>query len=114
VDNMMTPDEVMDRAADLLDIHGWGRGRLRKETGELCLIGAMQMVVYPKERGYLPSDITHFSKVDRALMGARMTLEWSLETCIHEWNDNKCTGLDEATELLRNQAKRYREETTCG
>jgi hypothetical protein len=108
----LSPDEVMDRAADLLDIHGWGRFRLRDNTGELCLIGAMQMVVYPERYGHLPQEMMAFDELPQGLVDARTTLERELDQTIPFWNDRVCTGHYAATELLRNSAKRYREENS--
>lgn len=107
----LTPDEIMDRAADLLDIHGWGHGQLRGETGELCLMGALQMVVYPEECASIPNGITQYSELHWGLVDARRILEQSIERSIISWNDKECTGLDEATEFLRTEAKQYREKT---
>jgi hypothetical protein len=106
----MPVDEILDRAADLLDIHGWSRGLLRKDTGELCMVGAMQMVVYPESNGHLPVGISRFIEMDEGLLCARIFMEQTLEENIAFWNDNFCADRNVATETLRTEAKRYREK----
>jgi hypothetical protein len=105
MDNVMPVDEVLDRAADFLGIHGWGRGEYRLSTGELCLIGAIQKAIY---------DEINIEKrtmmMERALRNSRTYLQQRLEVDVVTWNDVHCTGLDEATEALRDAAKYYREE----
>jgi hypothetical protein len=91
----LTVDEILDRGADLIDLHGWTRGKFRDtDTGALCLIGAMQQV-------------GNFNTISAAIIfieGSR-----GINDSIVYWNDHDCISSTQATELLRTQAKCYRE-----
>jgi hypothetical protein len=109
----MTPDEIMERAADLLDEHGWCRGVMRYVyTGEMCIVGALRSVTLSE---YVNADLVFTFTIPLP------TLEMYNNVCsllnaggdinITDWNDYICSDRNEATDFLRNGAKRYREET---
>jgi hypothetical protein len=104
----MTPDELMDRAADYINTHGWCRGVMyRKTTGNVCVGGALYAVTFPS---LTLLDLSAFSIPDVLAKALRFMGEAN----IVYWNDTLCKDGAQASELLRSEAKRYREETTCG
>jgi hypothetical protein len=101
VSNTLTPDEIMDRAADLIDEYGWGRDQFHNPvTGALCLSGALRRVVNRSSRDYSVLDEVH------------RYMHNHLGTFVSMWNDRDCQDQNEATEFLRSEAKRYREENS--
>lgn len=100
IPDALTPDEMMDRAADLIDEYGWGRGQFHNpETGALCLAGALRRV-------------SALSRSHSVLDEIHRSMHVHLGTYITVWNDKFCQDHHEATELLRSEAKRYREENS--
>jgi hypothetical protein len=114
----MTPDELMDRAADLLDANGWTTGTLYRDNGEMCILGALNKTVYPEWNGNVPPreaiERLPFSDLPAFLIDTRRFLEKSFGMRISSWNDMHCTDRDEAAQVLRSEAKRYREEIGNG
>jgi hypothetical protein len=101
-----TPDQIMDRAADLLDEKGWCRGRHYDErTGAMCMEGALRQTACSPTRS--PAWVSTLNRVSNFI-------ENHLEMFITTWNDQHCQDRNEATELLRTEAKRYREERDSG
>jgi hypothetical protein len=95
----MTPDEVMDHAADLIDEHGWCRNSYELQTGEMCVVGALDRVCSQWD---MQNESDTFDEAISFLMT-------TIGKDVTEWNDNICKDHYMATELLRNEAKRYRE-----
>jgi hypothetical protein len=101
----LTPDQIMDRAADIIDENGWCRNKLINNMGEVCTLGAMQIATI----GRLTSVI-----YDPMLNAAIDFIEanFVLTAWIADWNDNICTDRYQAADMLRTEAKRYREYTS--
>jgi hypothetical protein len=96
----ITPDEIMDRAADLIDENGWCKGYFYDEmTGAMCVSGALMRAGSALSALY----------TDSAECVA-VFIENHLDMFITTWNDQYCQDQGAATELLRTEAKRYREE----
>jgi hypothetical protein len=105
-----SPDEIMDQAADLIDIHGWNKGAFHTPDGRLCTMGALKLAVcpdiYQRDTSYMAIDAYPilYEAVD-FIQSAK-----GINDAITYWNDETCRTEYQATELLRGQAKRYREE----
>lgn len=103
----MTPDELLDRAADEMMIRGSCTGKLRTDDGQVCMIGAVQEAFLSK------GDVRLTLADEQAFHGAMVTLTTTLEApnwspnVVAEWNDTHTH--DERVEALRQGAKYYRE-----
>lgn len=95
----LSPDEIMDRAADLLDEHGWCRNSYELQTGEMCVVGALDRAAMQTDESDTFDDTVSF-------------LMTTVGKDVTAWNDNICEDHYMATELLRSEAKRYREENS--
>jgi hypothetical protein len=103
---IMTPDELMDRAADYIDAHGWLRGEAANHRGEVCVLAALASVG--------GDSAATLAFIEESII---VTTPQPLYASLHgwriaKWNDNVCADQYEAAEFLRNQAKRYREENS--
>jgi hypothetical protein len=103
-------DEILDRAADLIDEYGWVTGAFRTPDGEMCILGAMNSVVAPLGQGHLSECYPRINGMPADLYTARSFLYKALGMSVNRWNDTYCTGGYEAAEFLRREAKHYREE----
>lgn len=93
----MTPDEVLDGAADILDSddYKWIQGDLHDGESGYCMAGA----------------IIRAAKGDRNSIPARLYVNSRLPTgSISRWNDMDGRTQAEVVNELRELAKRYREE----
>jgi hypothetical protein len=104
----LTGDEIMDRAADLIDAVGWCRGQFRDKTGAVCLTGALRLADNPDDL----LDDGGWVWVDPKVLIVANFIAESLENggFIPDWNDHICENRYQAAELLRKQAKVWREE----
>lgn len=104
----MTPDELLDRAADEMSIRGSCTGTLEDNEGHVCMIGAVHKLFrYSKNPTLI--DVNAYSTAMGLL---ETTLGGSLYKfdVISKWNDSHTH--DERIEALRGAAKYYR-ETQC-
>lgn len=99
----MTPDEIMDRAADALDLKGWCRWSSCNRLGEMCVFGALR---YGTAR--FDTDMDELAVVLKEVF---MFIDIPGRIALVDWNDEICPDQNAATEFLRSEAKRYREET---
>lgn len=117
----MTPDEIMDRAADAIIEHGWCARYLRMpSTGAMCVLGAMRFVALPPDNldehlvivgGDTVTDVEHWSALlETNKFIAAPGVDGSKIGAVSQWNDTRCRNKYDAAELLRSEAKRYREE----
>lgn len=97
----MTLDEIMDRAADIIDARGWCRGEAINGRGEVCVLGALSFA------GDSSVSVIAFIEESTDITSQRVGGWW-----ITKWNDHVCADQYEAAEFLRTEAKRYREETS--
>lgn len=109
----MNESEILDKAADYIDTHGWNQGDYENEDGGVCLAGAVWKVMLPNSRPFkyhsydeYHSDTAvnvlrkvdqHITKVNRA--------EWP---SVPEFNDAPERTQGEVTDLLRTVAKELR------
>jgi hypothetical protein len=69
MNDIMAPDEIMDRAADALDIHGWCRKEMHINTGEMCIAGALYSVMVPEYVNN--SDLTMLNSLHKESLSLR-------------------------------------------
>jgi hypothetical protein len=100
--NGMSVDEILDRAADIIDDRGWCQNHFQNDLGEVCVLGALNHAVYPVLTCFVPLDCGKLEPVGNFLRIPRLP----------SWNDHTCKNRYEATEFLRGEAKRYREENS--
>lgn len=101
----MSPDEVLDRAADIIDRDGWTQycflfGR------SVCAVGAMRLAIglpaIPQCEGVLPQDVAEFGQARAELRQA------TGYTDITKWNDAQGRTKDEVTATMRATAATLR------
>jgi hypothetical protein len=115
----MTPEEmsaadILEGAAGVLDVHGWGRGRYyRVENGHYCVIGAMRAAIGMDEDD-VPNILREFPAFAEAVQFLALQItgrDEFMPVCgITGWNDFACKGEDQATDTLRLAAKNLRNE----
>lgn len=89
----MTPDQVLDRAADAIDKYGHAKKSLRNGDGALCAMGAMNWVLYgdanwirgPAHESDLPAYMTLMAAVGPVV----------------DWNNAPDRTHDEITSTMR-------------
>jgi hypothetical protein len=108
-DTDRTPDEIMERAADIIDEKGWCVGSLYESgTGRVCVLGALRLA------GNLKTGGQTFSVYSPTLKNTINYIQSHLGEVITNWNDLICRDRYTATEMLRVEAKRYRERVQHG
>jgi hypothetical protein len=108
-----TVDEVIDRAADILDRDGWCRGAYVNGLGEHCVTGALNSVLNAFTQDLRKWDeVSDFIRSPGVLPTSTSTYRHITLAKIVMWNDRKCANRYEATNFLRSEAKRYREENS--
>ena len=95
----MTPDQILDRAADLLERDGWQRGEYGPRTlrGPRCVVGSLMAA-----RGiddYRPYDVAH-SALKNEVGGGSLTI----------WNDEVVKDKRQVIRTLRRTARKLRGE----
>jgi hypothetical protein len=103
-----TPDQIMDAAADLIDERGWCTGNFESVSGELCLVGALCMAAYPPSLTI--NVVRSCAELNNVYRFMQVPLCGISIGGLTEWNDHFCENRYQATELLRSEAKRFREE----
>lgn len=102
--------DVLDRAAEELDIHGWKRYARGENDGPKCAIGAISFVV----TGATYSPVSGLSKrkaaaFDEALDAVRKDPLLKHES-LGNFNDHVASDKRTITRLLRRTARRLRNE----
>ena len=114
MDKLETAD-LYDRAADILMVRGRTRGCLEDEEGRVCLVGAVCKATgrYPDLWSYVAVLGAYCEPALAPLLEAAglegnqtMGVGWPLT----QWHDDHDRSTDEVHDLLRNTAKRLREE----
>lgn len=88
----MSPAEILEGAADLIERDGWCQGHAMNDAGEMCL---MQALVFTA------SGMCEFHKLRRILGHA-------IDEPIVEWNDRPGRTKEEVITALREAAKMAR------
>lgn len=107
----MTPDQVLDAAADLYDTgqNKWIQGRLYDNDGGVCMSQALWIAA---GRPHLSQNQNRIQDYN-AYVQARAFVSTRLEApycTIPEWNDDLDRTEEEVVDKLRSLAKEYREE----
>jgi hypothetical protein len=103
IDTDKPPDEIMERAADIIDEKGWHRGSLRNgDTGAVCLLGALRLAADPND------EMDSYSTYGPRLMKIIKFIQDDLGEAIADWNDGICKDKWMAIEMLQDKAKHYR------
>lgn len=118
----MDDAEVLERAADLIDVHGWHQGTYNRE-GRLCALGAVREAVGATDRkgNVIVSNVAllPFVRSDRIAlrisghlseMGVRDPATKCAPT-VPLWNDAPERTQGEVTDVLRTVAKELRNGT---
>jgi hypothetical protein len=111
----MTPDEVLEQAADDISLPGhWkkgGIGRYWEPDAPVCALGAIHRAC---GRDHLYAQGLIDTAVDAAGKAATERADWSLcpsrREAIMAYNDYVAQSPGEVADLLRTAAKNYREE----
>lgn len=88
-----TASQLLIRAADYMQQHGWCRKVNRTATGRVCVLGALAASV----RGYCSYD-------DPAYTDARIRLSRHLKMSVPVWNDKICESKAQAVKALTDAA----------
>lgn len=98
------PADLLEAAADEIEVNGWTRGTLVNEQGQMCMRGALvkasgqspYLVMY---NCYLNSPIQiDAENAVAAVIGTEF---------ISTWNDRYCSSQAEAVDVLRRAAKHW-------
>jgi hypothetical protein len=91
---MNTTAKILNKAADLIDLHGWCQGEMQSNQGCYCVLGAINAVTRTPLRD--PAR----DAVREEIFGAS----------ISSWNDQKGRTVDQVTTTLRNAARTAEED----
>lgn len=112
--NKLPLDQVFDRAADELLLHGWTQDEYGADDGPKCTEGAVLYVLKGTIGGaVLPWDVPRICEIDELLhsvIGCDLDDAPYLDTA--DWNDSAGRTIDDAVELLRKAAKVCREKNS--
>jgi hypothetical protein len=134
-----TPAELLDAAADAIDVHGWRTGEYGSTETGFCAYGSIRYAAFGALMGLDPNGITALgntpeSVVSTATPEGRELVEswsnanlalvthvienhpdgagaWGVEVSVPWWNDHMAGGAGEVTDALRTAAKILREDT---
>lgn len=95
----MTPAEILDKAADYIEEHGWVRDTYQTRTGEVCVLGAIGLVCSGGQR-LIAWD-------DQATRALRDFIDLPHPSSLSAWNDKQVDGVAVIT-ALRQAAERSR------
>ena len=99
----MDENELLRRAADYIDEHGWIRGKF-KVGGAVCAIGALKVVSGERHIGF-PSSGVAFAAIrklhDHLGLDAPWKDEFSIGNAVADWNDGSKMTASEVTAAMR-------------
>lgn len=101
---MFDPDvaKVLETAAEVINERGWCQGIYRKDSGEVCAIGALVTADCRLELGGQA-----YPRAVGAVSGAAHRLDPEVMSVV-EWNDRPGRTKDEVVQLLRDTAEEFR------
>jgi hypothetical protein len=107
--------DALERASGVIRERGWWRGKYLGDHGEVCVLGALQVVYYGHAGSDVdnpPDDVTDFLEQrafdDPESAGAYEQMA-VLDPDIAEWNDHPDRTVEEVISLLERSAARARE-----
>lgn len=88
-------DVYLDRAADLIDQHGWCRGQYEDHRGHLCALGAIRRAIWGEDHNFGVCDVTppHQAMID-----------YLCQRNLPNWNDKLGQRKTNVTAALRTVA----------
>lgn len=127
-----TPDQILDDAADAIDVHGWTTGVYGSPEKGFCAYGSIRYAAFGAQMG-LTGEIDEgeaFSLVRTAVTQAELFVAWStanlalaahiiehhrpgvlfewVDPSVPWWNDHMAESQGEVTDTLRTVAKKIR------
>lgn len=126
-----TPDQILDDAADAIDVHGWTTGAYGSPEKGFCAYGSIRYAAFGAQMGPTGEidEGEAFSLFTTALTQAELFVAWStanaalaaylMEHCevdefvtpsVPWWNDHMAESQGEVTDTLRTVAKKIRDE----
>jgi hypothetical protein len=103
VSTELKPSEVLDKAADYIDEHGWCQKAMVDNDGRVCAIGAIRAAVCMEEGVMMP----WVSTGHQALTAATHLAEAAYDG-LDYWNDAEGRTQFDVTNLLRKAAEAER------
>jgi hypothetical protein len=107
-----TPQQLLTRAAEILDERGWFQGWYIRDDGCVCAVGAVNLAASEAD-GNEALDLDAESEWDNISTSVRWARENALEALrgavdgsIVEWNDKPGRTKDEVQAILRRAAER--------
>jgi hypothetical protein len=94
-----TPQEVLCRAAEVLEERGWTTGDYVDEYGQVCLVAACMLAVGEHVN---PDDLPHVPTLAQAALdqlAAHLGFDEFFE--VATWNDEECGSKNQAVAVLR-------------
>lgn len=93
--------QILSRAADLIEQHGWCQNAYSTPDGKMCTSRAInqaaeELGVFRDARSYLTPEARDARQHFQTVVGADV---------IATWNDKKCGSLKQAVEALRKAAE---------
>jgi len=115
----MTPDQILDAAADALESMGHTKKELLAESGEMCALGAINYATHGRalptatevagESFYTTTQLRAMSALVNELPAPKIPYYSALKDVdITRWNDDEKTTPTEVIDTLRFAAKRFR------
>lgn len=108
----ITPADVLDRAADLLEERGWTRYTLESDTGCLCAVGAINVAWFGKPRGSVVSGVWECGSIQEQAISALVTevSPYAIEPRygVMDWNDEFAKNKRQVVATMRRVAKKLR------
>jgi hypothetical protein len=93
-DPIMTPDEILDRAADLIDERGWCQGTYQDSAGGLCIDAATAVAAMGR------LDILRAIK-NSSFVDATLAVVEAVDATTFKWNDAPERTQEEVTSTMR-------------
>lgn len=100
--------EILENAADLLEVHGWCQDRSRDDEGRMCAMGALYQSTFGPGVWECPSRVEY--DTEHGYLEATRALNRKIGTqrSIPGWNDNSERTADEVIEAIKATAKDIR------
>lgn len=94
-------DQVLTNAERALDTHGWCRGVLCNDTGEVCALGAIDIALNGEDpyRDKSPAERATW-KTQRRIVQDRILAVTGIDW-LSKWNDHKAHSKEEVQSLFR-------------
>lgn len=105
----MNAQEVLTKAADLIELKGWTRGQFQDEAGCLCTVGAIVLAgggSFKYDEDGTPDDYDDPSDTGFGIADALNAVELVVGPELVTWNDDPDREKSDVVNALRTAAKR--------